>query len=211
MKNASEKQHSKNEKTLRTALLLSAPGPIFTGISVATSFSTTQIADFLRRGTELVVIFVSWLIYRKTQGNCNLCEEKRANLEHLADQSVGVAMCVTGLIMLIIAAIRLPSYEPSGNVISGLVIAILGLITNTYFWFRYRALTREEFNVVINSQQKLYRAKSFVDMCVVTALTTVAIAPSSTVTRYVDIFGSVIVAIYLVWKGIQTIREKPTA
>lgn len=116
-------------------------------------------------------------------------------------------MCFTGLIMLIISAVRLPSYEPGGNVIMGLIIAILGFITNTFFWFRYRALTRQEFNVVIGSQQNLYRAKSFVDLVVVTALLAVAIVPSNPITRYVDIIGSIIVACYLLWTGIRTIRE----
>lgn len=206
MTNVLEKQKPKGEKTLLTALLLSAPGPIFTGLSVITSFSSTQIADFLRRGTELVAIFISWFIYRKTQRS-GVLEAEKTRLERLANLSVGAAMSVTGVIMLIIAASRIVSYTPSGNVTLGLVIAILGFITNTWFWLRYRALNRETFNAVIGVQQRLYRAKSLVDMCVVTALTTVALA-STSISRYVDILGSVIVSCYLLWMGIKTIREK---
>jgi len=207
MMNHSEDQRSKSERTLLTALLLSAPGPIVTGISVLFCYSTTQIADFLRRSTELAAIFVSWWIYRKLQRNSELDSAEQGRLEHLANLCVGYAMACTGFMMLIIAAFRLPSYKPTGNVTMGLVIAVLGLLTNTWFWFRYRALIREQFNVIIAAQQKLYRAKSFVDFCVVVALTAIAIAPVHAVTRYVDILGSVIVACYLLWNGFGTIRK----
>lgn len=199
---------SKSEKTLLTALLLSAPGPIVTGISVLLSLSTTQIADFLRRGTELAAIFVSWRIFRKLQRNKEIDDTEKTRLERLANMYVGGAMGFSGVIMLIIASYRLFQYTPSGNVIMGLVIAVLGLITNTWFWFRYRALIREQFNAVIDAQQKLYRAKSYVDLCVVIALSAVAIAPAHPVTRYVDVICSIIISFYLIWNGFTFIKKK---
>ncbi|MDD4295545.1 MAG: cation transporter [Ruminiclostridium sp.] len=199
---------SKSEKTLLTALLLSAPGPIVTGISVLLSFSTTQIADFLRRGTELVAIFVSWIIFRKLQRNKEIDDTEKTRLERLANMYVGGAMGSSGIIMLFIALYRLFQYKPSGNVIMGLVIAVLGLITNTWFWLRYRTLVREQFNAVIDAQQKLYRAKSYVDLCVVIALSAVAIAPAHPVARYVDIICSVIISFYLIWNGSTFIKKK---
>lgn len=207
MKNHTKDQKSKGERTLLTALLLSAPGPVVTGISVVLSHSATQIADFLRRSTELAAIFVSWWIYRKLHQNNGLDGAEQARLEHLANLCVGGSMSCSGVMMLIIAVFRLFSYEPNGNVTMGLVIAVLGLLTNTWFWFRYRALTYEHFSVVMAAQQKLYRSKSFVDFCVVTALTVVEIAPAHSATRYVDILGSVIVACYLLWNGFIMLRK----
>jgi hypothetical protein len=52
---------------------------------------------------------------------------------------------------------------------------------------------------VIAGQQQLYRAKASVDLCVVAALATVAIAPCHPATRYVDLLGS----LYLVWSGVR--------
>jgi len=46
-----------------------------------------------------------------------------------------------------------------------------------------------------------------VDFCVVTALAAVAIAPTHPATRYVDILGSVMVAVYLLWNGLNTARS----
>lgn len=133
MTNLLKDQASKSEKTLLTALLLSAPGPIVTGISAVLSYSTTQIADFLRRSTELVAIFVSWWIYCKLQRNKDLDNAEQARLKHLANLYAGGAMGFSGVMMLLIAAFRLSAYKPSGNVIMGLVIAVLGLLTNTWF------------------------------------------------------------------------------
>lgn len=196
---------SRGEKTLLTALLLSSPGPLVTGISAAISLSTTQIADFLRRSTELVAIFMSWLIYRKLQ-NTDLGDGEQLRLERLADLLVGGAMCCGGAIMLMLAIARLSTYEPGGSVALGLVIAVLGLLTNTWFWFRYRALAREQFNAVIAGQRELYRAKSCVDLCVVIALSAVAVAPLHPTTRYVDVLGSMIVACYLLLTGVNMVK-----
>ncbi len=196
----------KEQKTLLTALLLSAPGPIVTGISVILSHSATQTADFLRRTTELVAIFISWFIYRKLQQNKDNIEQER--LEHLANWVVGGAMSLSGVLMLIIAINSLTTYKQSGNVTMGLIIAVLGLITNTWFWLRYRTLTQEEYNAVIAAQQNLYRAKSYVDLCVVGALAAIRIAPDHLVTKYIDILGSVIVSCYLIWNGFNVILKK---
>lgn len=190
-----------------TAFLLSAPGPIVTGISALLSYSTTQIADFLRRSTELLAIFISWWIFRKLRHNKDLDGTKQARLEHLANLYVGIAMGCSGVMLLIISISRMSKYSSNGNVTMGLVIALLGLLTNTWFWFRYRTLTREHYNAIIAIQQRLYQAKAFVDLCVVTALSAIAIAPAHAVTRFVDILGSIIVACYLIWNGFSTIRK----
>ena len=57
-------------------------------------------------------------------------------------------------------------------------------------------------------QSRLYRAKTLVDSSVVIALLSVLIAPQSSVSYWLDLIGSVIVAAYLIWCGIQTIIEE---
>lgn len=205
------KRESRSERTLLTALLLSAPGPIVTGISAISGHSTTLTADFLRRTTELVAVYISWWVYRKLRRGDpdNLAE--RTKFEGLASFCVGGAMVCSGLITLALAAHRLSVYEANGSVTLGLIIAVLGLVTNAWFWFRYRALAREQFNAVIAAQQRLYAAKSIVDSCVVAALTAVAAAPVHPLTRYVDIIGSAVVACYLLWNGSNGMRKQREA
>ncbi len=200
-------QEIKSERTLLAALLLSAPGPIVTGIAAITSHSTTQMADFVRRTAELVASFMSWWVYRKLRRDASIDGAGRERLERLAKLSVGGAMTCSGAALFIIGLLRMFIYKPSGNVTMGLVIAILGLLTNSWFWVRYTALSREQGSPVLAAQRTLYRAKAFVDFCVVSALFAVAIAPTHPATRYVDALGSVIVSIYLLWNGLNMVRQ----
>jgi divalent metal cation (Fe/Co/Zn/Cd) transporter len=207
MNGLSQEQSSSREKTLLTALLLSSPGPLATGIALMTSQSTTQLADFLRRGVELVAIFISWWVFRQLHRNAALGEADWARLERTAGLSTAAAMACSGVVLLVVALSRLSVFEPGGNVTLGLTIAVLGLLTNSWFWRRYSALTREQYSSVIAGQQQLYRAKASVDLCVVAALAAVAIAPAHPVTRYVDLLGSMIVAVYLLWSGLRTAQK----
>ena len=94
-----------------------------------------------------------------------------------------------------------------GNVIPGLAIAVMGVIANTAFWFKYTKLNKKEPNAILQVQSRLYRAKSFVDGCVTIALLSVLIAPNSPVSYWLDFVGSLTVAAYLIFCGVQTILE----
>ena len=259
---------SREEKTLLWSLLLSSPGPLVTGFAALSSRSATQLADFLRRTTELIAIFVSWRVYRilgrgsepdvskaddeeGQPGESQLSQAdrsrvngerepsgpreareaheeseahhtgaaQRTRLKRLANLWVGGAMLISGVVMLCIAIFdtRLgsslgssagsSSHQSRGNVIPGLTIAILGLLTNTWFWIRYRAMNKERFDSVIAAQSSLYRAKSLVDLCVVVALGAVAAAPDHPATGYVDAVGSAIVSLFLIWNGLKVVRK----
>jgi divalent metal cation (Fe/Co/Zn/Cd) transporter len=156
---------------------------------------------------ELVALFLSWWVFHQLQQNLGLSETDQARLERTVGISVAGAMICSGAVMLIVALSRLSAYEPGGKVALGLTIAALGLLTNSWFWWRYTALTREQYSSVIAAQQGLYRAKASVDLCVVIALAAVAIAPAHPATRYVDILGSVMVAGYLLWAGLRMMQS----
>ncbi len=197
----SAEQAASREKTLLTAMLFSLPAPLVTGLAVLSSQSTTQIADFIRRSVQLGALIISWWVFRRIQHNAALDKAGQTRLERAAGLSVAGALLCSGAVMLILAFARLRDFEPGGNVIPGLTIAVLGLLFNTGFWWRYAALTSEHYSAVIAAQQGLYRAKAYIDLCVVAALATVAIAPTHPATQYVDVLGSIIVAGYLLWSG----------
>lgn len=200
------KKQKSGEQTLLASVILSSPGPIAVGIGLFLGRSSTQLADFIRRTAELVAIIVSWLIYRATNKDETTDLERKAHLEYVANLCVGIAMCLGGVAMLLVAFLS-PSGE-KGNVIPGLVIAILGVVTNTWFWFRYRSLDKANPNAILAVQSRLYRAKSLVDACVTIALATVAIYPGSEAAYYMDIAGSAVVAVYLIINGVITIFGK---
>ncbi|WP_243467433.1 cation transporter [Acetivibrio straminisolvens] len=151
-------------------------------------------------------IIVSWIVFRIVNKKDELDAAYKDKLERTANICVGAAMCLSGAAMLFIALFSPGSKK--GNVIPGLVIAVLGVITNTWFWLRYRRLNREKPNAILAVQSRLYCAKAAVDACVTASLTFVAVAPAKPVAWYVDLLGSVIVAFYLIINGVITIRGK---
>ncbi len=203
-----EDQSANRKRTLLTSLLLSAPAPLVTGYAVLTSQSTTQLADFFRRTAELTAIFVSWWVYRQLHRTETVTETRQVRLEKAATLTTAGAMTCSGIVLLVVVFLRLSAFQPGGNVITGLIIAVLGVLTNGWFWHRYDSFLREKYNAVIASQRQLYRTKTVVDLCVTTALTTVAIAPSFPATRYVDLVGSIIVACYLLVSGLGMLRTR---
>ena len=194
------------EKTLLASVILSSPGPLVLGLGLLFGRSSTQLADFVRRTAELIAIIVSWAVYGMTQKGEEIDLGRKVRLERIANLSVGVAMCLSGTAMLLITF--LARSNEKGNVVPALIIAILGVLTNSWFWFRYRKLDRENPNAILAVQSRLYRAKSFVDACVTLALTTVAIVPTSLAAVYMDIAGSSVVAMYLVVNGVIAICNR---
>lgn len=203
----SKEQVAGREKTLIAALLLSMWAPLATGIAVILSQSTTQLADFIRRTVELLALFISWQVFRYTEKGEEMPPEQKVLLEKLAGFSVTIALTLSGLTMFMVTASRVSSFEPGGNVYPGLIIAFLGLATNSWFWRRYTKMTRENYNAVIDTQRLMYRAKALVDFFVIVGLAAVAIAPTASATPLVDALGSFAVAVYLIWSGVDTLRN----
>ena len=187
------------------SVLMSAPGPLVVGLGLLAGRSSTQIADFVRRSSELLAIIMSFVIYIITTKDAACDESRKAQLERRSNAFVGVMMCLGGGFMIALAFMAETSDK--GNVIPGLSIAVMGVIANTLFWRKYTKLNKEHPNVILAVQARLYRAKSLVDGCVTIALLSVAIAPHSSASAWLDFLGSIIVAVYLIYCGIQTILE----
>ena len=197
------KRTSKSERTLLIALLLSAPGPLIISYAALTSHSATQLADFLRRTSELVATFISWLIFHQLRKKIDADIDYTTRLERLTNLTVAGAMSCSGIALLVVGVVRIFDYQVGSKVILGVIIAGLGLLTNVWFWQKYRRMNKAQPDSIIMAQQRLYRGKASVDICVVSALTAVAIAPAHPVTQYIDALGSIAVAGYLLHNGID--------
>jgi len=193
-------------RTLLMSVLMSAPGPLVVGLGLLSGRSATQIADFFRRSSELLAIIMAYIVYKITTKDGSCDEIRKKKLERFSNLFVGAMMCLGGTIMLVLAFFS--ENTDKGNVIPGLSIAVLGVIANTIFWRKYTKLNRAEPNAILAVQARLYRAKSLVDSCVTVALLSVAMFPQSPASYYLDLIGSIIVAVYLIFCGLQTIRER---
>lgn len=199
-------EHTKSgARTLLMSVLMSAPGPLVMGLGLLAGRSSTQIADFVRRSAELLAIIMSFVIYRITTGAAGCDQNRKKKLERRSNAFVGAMMCLGGAFMVLLAF--LSDTGDKGNVVPGLTIAVMGVIANTAFWIKYTRLNRREPNAILQVQSRLYRAKSLVDGCVTIALLSVLILPDSPISYWLDFVGSLIVAVYLIWCGVQTILE----
>lgn len=167
--------------------------------------SSTQLADFIRRSAELAGIVVAWAIYRAVHRADPPDAALNRRVERRANRIVGIAMIVSGVAMAVVAVAA--KGRDKGNVIPGLVIALLGVTTNSWFWWRYRRLNRAGPDPILAVQASLYRAKSLVDACVTASLLTVTLAPATDAARWMDVFGTITVAVYLLVNGISTLRH----
>lgn len=192
-------------RTLLMSVLMSSPGPLVVGLGLLAGRSSTQIADFVRRSSELLAIIMAFVIYKITTKDGFCDEARKMKLERISNAFVGAMMCIGGSFMIALTLVS--ETTDKGNVIPGLSIAVLGVIANTIFWRKYTRLNKAEPNAILAVQARLYRAKSLVDGCVTVALLSVAIFPGSEVSVWLDFIGSIIVALYLIWCGVQTVYE----
>ena len=198
-------ERKSGERTLLASVLLSSPGPIVLGAALLMGRSATQLADFVRRTAELGATLVSLVIYRILYRRGGADQQQKERLERTAGTCVGLAMCLSGAAMALIALLAKGAMV--GNVLPALIIASLGGLTNLWFWLRYRKLHRQTADVILASQGKLYGAKTLVDACVTLALGVVFFAPHTAAAAVVDMIGSAAVAAYLVVNGVVTIRS----
>ena len=122
-------------KTLLWSVIMSAPGPLIIGFGLLVGRSSTQIADFVRRSSELLAIIMAYVVYKVTTKDGVCDAQRKQKLERFSNLFVGAMMCIGGSLMLLLAFVS--ENEEKGNVIPGLVIALLGVVANTIFWRKY--------------------------------------------------------------------------
>ena len=190
------------KKTMLMSVIMSSPGPIVVGIGLLVGKSSTQLADFIRRSIELLAIILAFIIFCITNKNDQVDYKKKEKLEKYSNNFVSISMILSGIIMAVL--VFFSNSDEKGNVIPGLAIAILGVIANSFFWFRYKKIGNETNNNILKTQSKLYRAKTFVDCSVVIALMVVMISTNQQLSYYFDIVGTICVSIYLAYSGVST-------
>ena len=189
-------------KTLLMSVIMSSPGPLLGIIGLFEAQSSTQIADVVRRSIELLAIILSFVVYTVTTRGEGVDEGKKRRYERGTNVFVSVAMVISGIIMIAIALTATADNE--GHSVIGLIMPILGVVANSIFWIKYSRLGRETDNKILVVQGDLYRAKTFVDLSVVIALSVVLFAPDPTVAYYFDMIGTVAVSVYLVFTGVKS-------
>jgi divalent metal cation (Fe/Co/Zn/Cd) transporter len=191
------------EKTMIIAILLSMFGPIVTGIALTMNTATTQLADFIRRTVEFVVLIISWQFYRylSLQG---VTYDRRKRLEKIVRFIVAIAILISGIVLFLILISKISNpTEPTGNISLGLVIAILGAIVNGFLWRRYIAFHDATPNAIIAAQSGLYQVKTVMDVFVILALIALPLFDYSMTSYVFDLIGTILIVTYLFYQSIR--------
>ena len=190
------------KKTLLLSVILSSFGPLVVGLGLKQGKSATQLADFVRRSIELLAIILSYIVFCITSKEDSRENFKKENYENFTNIFVSIAMIISGLVMTFL--VLTSKGNETGNVTSGLIIAISGVVANSLFHRKYKRLFKESGNKILEVQSKLYLAKTFVDTSVTIALGVVLLSTNPTVSYCFDLVGTICVSIYMIFTGAKS-------
>ena len=188
-------------KTLIMSIIMSSPGPLVVGLSLIFGNSTTQLADFFRRTIEFLAIVLTFIVFCLTSNEETVDYTRKEKLEKYANTFVSASMVISGIIMLVLAVFN--QNQDKGNLIPSLIIALLGLSSNSIFWFKYKKMAKATGDHLFKTQASLYGGKIFVDLSVFISLGVVLFSKNVTLSYYFDLAGTLCVAYYLVYSGIK--------
>ena len=197
----------RRKRTLILSVVFSALGPVATGVALTMNTSMTQFADFLRRSVELGVLVMALVVYVKLQ-NPSIAQAEDDRLQRLMYRASGAVLFFSSVVLggLFVINVLRPGI-PEGNVLLGLFVATLGLLFNAGFFIRYKLFDREKRHAIMDTQGKIYQAKTVVDLNVVIALSTIVFFPASTASYVVDVTGTAIIAVYMGIRGVLVFRK----
>ncbi len=192
------------EQTLLAALLLAAWSPLAYGAAVMIGQSTLMFADLLRRSAELVSLFAAWFVYwlARRRGVSAAVFKK---WERQSSAAVAVALGVSAFVVVLRAVSELQAPAPVDRVWLGIVLASLGVAVNGWFWRRHRRLAGESSSSLFESQWRLFRSKTLLDVWVVLNLSLSSALRHETWARVLDPAGSLILAVVLAASALQVV------
>ena len=197
----------KNQSTMKKALIIGVLSSTTTGISAVIGGSVTQYVDFGRRFLEFISTLVAFVVYRKLSKNPDIPADKQAAIQWRACLITSIVMICSGLLLSLVSILSFSTDAQHGNLIPGYIVAILGVLINLYFCISYYRSLQKEKDPIIKSQFQMFRAKTGVDFCVVFTLSCFIFVPNWTLLPWIDLCGSLIVAIFLFVEGIRNYKQ----
>lgn len=194
------------ERSVRTAWIMGIFSVIPDIIATIMSGSVAMLTDVFRTGTDTLASFLSWWTLRKmAHGKTREYNYGYGKMENLASLAVAAAMTLSFLIVIISAVERFHRPEPMKNITFGVVfISIAGLV-NAWCWMRNRRLARRERSAIMESQWRLFRAKTIINGCILAALISGKLLNEYHWSVYIDPITSLLLASFLLFSSYQII------
>ncbi len=206
MKDIDKCRSVQKERTLLASWLVSLWAPLGSGVAFFIGKSSVQMADLLRRTSELVALFLAWAVHRKVSRTKDGVPEAD-RLERLSSLVVGIIMIVSVLLISWSAIIRMITPAKLGVIWPGLLVASGGALVNGCFWLKFFRLNASGPSPIFETQWRLYRAKTVMDLTLIATLTASQLMAGNAWAVYFDPAGSLVVAGFMLASALRIIRD----
>lgn len=171
-----------------------------------TTGSVTMLTDVIRTATDTLASFLSWLTVRRlARGKTDTYNYGYGKLENLSGLAVAATMSLSFIIIIISAVERFRHPVHVHQIFIGVLFTVIAGITNSWFWLRNYQLAKREPSPVMESQWRLFRSKTFINMCVLIALTLSHTLSDYPWSRFIDPLMSMLLASFLLFTSYQIV------
>lgn len=203
-----ENTYQQKERSLLIGFLFAFAALVPTVIAMLLANSMTLQSNALRSSSEALVIFFSWLTVRKaTHRMSPEYNYGYGKLENLTSLFVAGVMIVSLVVIFRSAVLRFQNPVPIEGLGMGIgfVFAIIAGNANGWYWFRTRKIARKEPSPIMESQWRLFRARTMANLCVVSSLGLSGILKKFGWSLYIDPVGSVVLSGFLLFSAYSVV------
>lgn len=202
-------EHFKDkERSILTSFLLGVVVLIPDIIAVILANSVMLLSDLLKSGSETVATFLSWLAVRKVrQGKTFDYNYGQGKLENISSLAVAGAMLLSWMIVTYGAIERFRHPSKIGSIAFALFVTGGSALVNFRIWRNNLKLSQIEASPIIESQWRLYRAKTLANICVVTSLILSAMFRKYQWSAYIDPVGALLISGFLLQSAYRVITD----
>ncbi len=175
-------------------------------VAVLIANSITLLSDLLRTCSETLGSFFSWVTLRRVaKGKTFIYNYGYGKLENLSSLVIAVVMIISFAVIIYNAIERFRSPVTVHRVGLGLLIAIAAAGVNVVLWRRIYLIARAEHSPVMESQWRLYRAKTMANLCVILSLGLSVALRRYAWSVYIDPVGSVLLSGFLLFSAYRVV------
>ncbi|MDX2032066.1 MAG: cation diffusion facilitator family transporter [Blastocatellia bacterium] len=177
-------------------------------VAVALANSVMLLSDLLKSGSETIATFLSYLAIRRVrQGKTFDYNYGQGKLENISSLAVAGAMLISWLIITFSAIERFRHPSPIGQIGLALFVTGVSAVINVLVWRKNRRLAQAEPSPIIESQWRLYRAKTAANICVLVSLIVSSVFREQSWSAYVDPAGAILVSGFLLLSAYRVITD----
>ena len=193
---------SKKERALLVGVVTTFLSLIPTAYATLISNSVILFTDLMRCAVEFFAILLAWLILRHvSKGDKSRFNYGYGKLEQISSVVVAIAMLGTFLAVIISALMRFLSPQQVEHAGFGFVLGLLSVLGNLSLLKVYRGLARQSPSPMMESQWRLFRAKTCASAIVVISLLPSMLGGAFTAIWYADPLGSLFLSGFLLYSA----------